>query len=245
MILEIPVFTVEAALQAASFGAHRLELCSGFSEGGLTPGAGALKFIKSKVTVPVFVMIRPRGGDFVYTSEEIAVMQEEIRILKSLGADGFVFGVLTPDGNTDQENCRKLVETAEGLPCTFHRAFDFTTDLFQAMEDVIQCGFQRILTSGGKNSVGEGLKTIQQLLEKGAERMTVMPGGGMKPEWVKPLAESGHLREIHASCKTRRPSRSTVQNTGVALSESGGNKALGEILTVDQQRVEQFLGVIA
>lgn len=245
MILEIPVFTVEAALQAASFGAHRLELCSGFSEGGLTPGAGALKFIKSRVTIPVFVMIRPRGGDFVYTPEELTVMQEEIRILKSLGADGFVFGVLTKDGNIDHERCRKLVESAEGLPCTFHRAFDFTTDLFQALDDIIECGFQRILTSGGKNSVGEGLKTIQQLLEKGADRMIVMPGGGMKPEWVQPLAKGGHLREIHASCKTRRSSKSTVQNTGVALSESEGNKVFGDVLTVDQKLVEQFLGVIA
>ncbi|MEX0904476.1 MAG: copper homeostasis protein CutC [Balneolaceae bacterium] len=236
MILETPVFTIEAALNAASSGVHRLELCSGFHEGGLTPGAGAAGYVKSQVNIPVFVMIRPRGGDFVYAGDEILVMREEIYILKNIGADGFVFGALTPDGHVDKDTCSSLIEAAEGLPCTFHRAFDMAADLDRSLEDIIECGFQRILTSGGKPNVEAGLETIKQLLHQAGNRITIMPGGGMKTEFIKPLAETGYLKEIHASCKCRRPSESKIRKEieGLHSDEPG-------VLTVDKNQVEVFL----
>src|SRR5690606_28383819 len=144
VLLEAPVYTLEAALLAAQSGVARLELCADFAEGGTTPAAGLLSFIKSRVNIPVFVMIRPRGVDFVYLPEELEVMKADIQILKSYGADGFVFGVLEPDGRVNQEACRSLLSVAGGLPCTFHRAFDASADLDQSLEAVIQCGFDRI-----------------------------------------------------------------------------------------------------
>ena len=149
IILEAPVFTLEAAMLAADFGIDRLELCADFGEGGTTPGAGMLAYLKSKVQIPIFVMIRPRGGDFIYSSDELEVMRKEISILKALGADGFVFGILKSDGKVDTEANHSLIKMADGLPCTFHRAFDASSNLDESLEKVIDCGFLRILTSGG------------------------------------------------------------------------------------------------
>ena len=239
MILEAPVFTIEAALRAASSGVHRLELCSGFSEGGLTPGSGVLSYLKSRLSIPIFVMIRPRGGDFVYTADEVGVMKEEIKILKSLGADGFVFGALAPNGRVDKETCYTLREAAGSLPCTFHRAFDVSENMRSSVEDIIECGFQRILTSGGENSVEEGLPVIKDLLHLAGDRITMMPGGGMKPEFIKPLAETGYLREIHASCKQRRPSEHKTRKEIKGLYSGGPG-----VLTIDKQQVRNFLSAM-
>ncbi|MDX1641527.1 MAG: copper homeostasis protein CutC, partial [Balneolaceae bacterium] len=145
ILLESPVFNLEAALQADAYGVDRIELCSSFTEGGLTPGPGLLATLKSKIDIPLFVMIRPRAGNFVYSEEEVEVMQEEVRIFSSLGADGFVFGVLNKDGSVNKKACEKLLTSAGEKPCTFHRAFDVTSNLMKSLEDVIECGFQRIL----------------------------------------------------------------------------------------------------
>lgn len=239
LLLEAPVFTVEAAINAAEFGVHRLELCSDFLEGGETPSAGALKLIKSKVDIPIFVMIRPRGGDFVYTNDELEVMKEDIRMLKQLGADGFVFGVLTPMGEVNIGACEQLIEMAEGLPCTFHRAFDASRNLEKSLEAVIECGFRRILTSGGKNTVAEGQEMIKRLLEKAGNRIVIMPGGGMKPELIDALNGSGYLKEIHASAKAWRGSQSEYWNKDLELSAVPSNQ--DKVLSVSKEAVEKFL----
>jgi len=243
IILEAPVFTLEAAILAADFGVDRLELCADFGEGGTTPGAGMLAYLKSKVQVPIFVMIRPRGGDFVYSMEELEVMKKEINVLKALGADGFVFGVLNPDGKVNINANQSLINIAEGLPCTFHRAFDASSNLDESLERIIDCGFHRILTSGGKNSVTDGLKRIQHLLEKAGKRIIIMPGGGTAPEHLKPLDISGHLREVHSSCKTFRDSQSSYFNPDLQLSEGGA--ASEKVLTVDESLVSAFQKEIA
>src|SRR5690606_2952844 len=152
ILLESPVYTLEAALLAAEYGVDRLELCADFGEGGVTPSAGMLSYLKSKIQIPIFVMIRPRGGDFFYSGEELEVMEKEIEILKSFGADGFVFGVLDAKGSVNKKACSILIRAAGGKPCTFHRAFDASSDMEKALEAVIACGFDRILTSGGKNN---------------------------------------------------------------------------------------------
>src|SRR5690606_14075819 len=133
---------------------------------------------------------------------EIEVMGKEIGILKSCGADGFVFGVLKSDGSVDMEACLSLRGKAEGLPCTFHRAFDVSANLEDSLEKIIACGFQRILTSGGKQTVGEGLGRVKKLLEQAGKRIIIIPGGGTAPEHVRELYATGFLQEVHASCKT-------------------------------------------
>jgi copper homeostasis protein len=242
ILLETPVYTIEAALKAAEFGVDRIELCSSYHEGGETPGAGMLAYLKKKIQIPVFVMIRPRGGDFVYTDEELDVMAEEIRVFSSLGTDGFVFGVLNRDGSVNSDACAKLIETANGKPCTFHRAFDVSRDLEESLEAIIRCGFQRILTSGGKNSMEEGLPKIIRLLELAEGRIIIMPGGGMKPELIEPMLKTGRLREIHASCKEFRPSESRFQNTDVQLLADGAEE--NGILTISRKKVDEYRKVL-
>ncbi|RZS96235.1 copper homeostasis protein CutC [Cecembia calidifontis] len=239
MILEAPVFTIEAALKAASYGVHRLELCSDFGEGGETPSVGALSYLKEKINIPIFVMIRPRGGDFIYTSEELEVMRRDIRILKSFGADGFVFGVLNQDGRVDQKACKLLLDEAEGLPCTFHRAFDICRDKEEAIETLISLGFKRILTSGGENTAALGLSNILQYMIQAAGRIIILPGGGSKVEHIGLLKASGQLKEIHASCKTYRPSTSLYRHPKVSLSND--QATFHQVLTIDEAIVREFL----
>ncbi|MEX2592227.1 MAG: copper homeostasis protein CutC [Anditalea sp.] len=238
LLLEAPVYTLEAALLAPDFGIDRLELCADYGEGGTTPGAGMLAYVKSKIQVPVFAMVRPRGGDFVYSKEELEVMKKEISILKSCGADGFVFGVLQADGKVHRDACSSLVKMSDGLPCSFHRAFDASANLEQSLETIIECGFKRILTSGGRNTVTEGLEMIKNLLLKAEGRIIIMPGGGTAPEHLKELHATGFLREIHASCKTLRLSNSTYFNPYLKL--SGGGDTADKVLTVDKTLVETF-----
>lgn len=235
ILLEIPVFSPGAALEAAVLGADRLELCSSYIEGGLTPGPGLFLYLKKKIEIPIFVMIRPREGDFAYSDAEIEVMQEEIDNFLELGADGFVFGVLNSDGTVHKKACKILVDRAKEKPCTFHRAFDVSSDLMKSLEDVIDCGFKRILTSGGKNSVGEGLPVIQKLLTEAKDQIIIMPGGGMKPEFVDPLRKIGYLKEIHASCKKIKKSKKSE----VKISIEGVNS-----VTISKKNVDDFIPLL-
>tara|TARA_R100001143_G_C3360945_1_gene135543 strand:+ start:107 stop:898 length:792 start_codon:yes stop_codon:yes gene_type:complete len=238
ILLECPVFTVEAALLAAEYGADRLELCSSVAEGGETPGPGLFKYLKRRLSIPIFVMIRPKGGDFVYSDVEIEVMQEEIRIFTSLGADGFVFGALKPDGSVNSRACKLLVKSAGPIPCTFHRAVDASNDIYLALEEIIDCGFKRVLTSGGKNSVGEGVEVINELLNQAKDRIIVIPGGGMKPELVEPLRKTGFLKEIHAGCKMIRRSENRYHDQGVQFNSSPLDP--NSLLTVDKDLMVAF-----
>lgn len=242
ILLETPVYTLEACMQAADSGINRLELCSNFPEGGVTPSAGMLKILKSEIDLPVFVMIRPRGGDFAYTQKELMVMKRDIEILGELGADGFVFGVLDFQGKVNFEACESLLRSANGMPCTFHRAFDASSDHFDSLGKIIDLKFQRILSSGGKNTVGEGISLLKKLMEVAKDRITIMPGGGTKPEHVTELKKTGFLREIHASCKTWRPSKNEFINPDVSFSDDP--KSFSHHLEIDQTVVNQFLEVL-
>lgn len=242
ILLESPVFNVEAAMDAAQFGVDRLELCANFPEGGETPSAGMLKFLKTEIDIPVFVMIRPRGGDFAYSQKELMVMKRDIELLGEHGADGFVFGALDKQGFVDMDSCKSLLRAASGKPCTFHRAFDASADYFDSLEKIIACGFDRILTSGGKNSVTEGMDTLNQLLAKAQDRINIMPGGGTKPEHILELNKSGYLKEIHASCKARVPSANQFVNPDLSFSDDP--KSFTHHLRIDQNVVNQFLEVL-
>ena len=201
--LEIPVFSADDADIAAQLGADRLELCASYSEGGLTPGAGLLKVVKERVDIPIFAMLRPVGGHFNYSELEFEVMGQELKILKSFGADGFVFGILNQDKTVDIKACEKLINMAGGLPCTFHRAFDEVIKPYRALEEIKELGFKRILTSGQQPGVEQGIELLNGLLNFAGDDIIIMPGGGMRPEFINPLNQNRKLKEIHASCRKR------------------------------------------
>jgi len=201
--LEIPIFNADDAVTAARSGADRLELCASYTEGGLTPGAGLLNVVKQYVDIPVFVMLRPVGGHFNYSELDLEVMAEELKLLKLSGADGFVFGILKSDQTVNMEACDKLINLAGELPCTFHRAFDEVSAPFKALQEIKELGFKRILTSGQQPGVGQGIELLNDLLNRADDDIIIMPGGGMKPEFINPLNQSGRLKEIHASCRKK------------------------------------------
>ncbi|MCE2707319.1 MAG: copper homeostasis protein CutC [Algoriphagus sp.] len=220
ILLEAPVFSVQAALDAAHLGIDRLELCANFPEGGETPSAGMLKVLKSELDIPIFVMIRPRGGDFVYTPKELWVMKQDIQLLADLGADGFVFGALDAKGYVQESACESLLRAAGSKPCTFHRAFDASVDLQDSLKKIKSLGFQRILTSGGKNSLSEGLEIVADLLVQAKEALIILPGGGLKPEHLPILKQTGYLKEIHASCKQLLAAENQFINPELSFSSS-------------------------
>lgn len=197
ILVEACVDSVASSLAAERGGARRLELCDALFDGGTTPSAGMIAACKSAVSIPVVVMIRPRGGGFVYSDEERDVMLRDIAIARELGADGIAIGGLQSDGTIDFGFVRSLVETARGLPVTFHRAFDFTPDLAASVELLVEAGVQRVLTSGGAPTAAEGAAAIAHLVRQAGSRITVMAGGGIRENNVKSLVSVSGVREVH------------------------------------------------
>lgn len=178
--LEIACFNEESAMIAANEGADRIELCESYSLGGITPAIETLQRLKVKYDIPIYVMIRPRGGDFIYNDEEFLHMKDELATFYEAGADGFVFGILTPDLKIDVLRNTELVDLAKGKPCTFHRAFDLVQDDVIAMEEVISCGFTTILSSGGDHPAIKGISILMEMKNRAAGRITILVGGGVR-----------------------------------------------------------------
>lgn len=224
--LEICTGDPEGVMEAVRGGADRIELCSGLAEGGLTPSAAMIRFASRYL--PVNVLIRPRGGDFVYTPAELEVMERDIEMAVEARASGIVTGVLTPDGNVDMESCRRLLKNADTLDNTFHRAFDMTADPFKALEDIISLGFKRILTSGQAASAPEGAELIAELKRRASGRIIIMAGAGVNPDNAAELLSTSHADELHASA--RRVIASTAERVGDAVmgeadAPDGGRRA--------------------
>ncbi len=204
-LLEIAVETVEAAEAAERAGADRIELCEDLHVGGITPPGALLEATRKKVKIPIFVMIRPRAGDFVYSTAEFEEMKVGIAAAKRAGADGIVLGVLTHGALVDSKRTRELVSLSNPLPVTFHRACDETTDLPQAMEDVIQTGATRILTSGGDKTALEGMTTIARLVAAAAARIIIVPGAGINPQNISQIVTTTRAREFHSGLSSTLP----------------------------------------
>jgi copper homeostasis protein len=201
-VLEIAVESLEAARAAERGGAHRIELCAHLDIGGITPAIELQREARAVLRIPVQVLIRPRAGDFFYTKNELESMKLQIEAAKQIGAGGVVLGVLKADKSVDIETTRELVRHADPLPVTFHRAFDETPDLLQALEDACGTGAKRILTSGGAKDAITGIPTLRRLLAATDDRIIVMPGGGIRSENVSELLSATGAREIHSGLGT-------------------------------------------
>ncbi len=239
MTCELVVYNVESAFKAQEGGADRIELCDNPADGGTTPSGGTVEVVRQNVTLDVYVMIRPRGGDFVYSSYEFHAMKRDIFQFQKAGVDGFVFGILNPDGTLDKKRCKELIDKAKPLKCTCHRAFDMTRDPFQALEDCIEVGFERILTAGQRPKALEGAELIRQLIEKAGSRIKIMPGSGVNEQTVKEIVSSTGAREIHFSATSERASPMTFRNEAIAAMGEQGNSEF-MLRTVDPERVRRM-----
>ena len=214
---EICANSVASCIAAQEGGADRVELCSGIPEGGTTPSFGMIRKARASIDIGLNVIIRPRGGDFLYSEDELEEMIHDIRIAEELGADGLVFGCLTKEGNIDKKAMSILMEAAGNLPVTFHRAFDHSADPLKALEDIIELGCARILTSGCRPTALEGADLLAQLVEKAGDRIIIMPGCGVKESNIAEIARLSGAREFHFSAREPVESGMLFRNPDVAM----------------------------
>ena len=219
MLVEVCAYSLESCLTAQEAGAGRIELCGGLSEGGTTPSAGLIQLARQHVSIPLYVMIRPRGGDFLYSETERAVMRADIQTAKSFGADGVVLGALRADGTVDEPLTRQLIDLAYPLPVTFHRAFDMTRDPLEALEAIIRTGAARILTSGQQPTAEAGLATLLRLTEQAAGRIELMAGVGISAHNINQFKDVG-LGAVHLSGKASRPSLMQYRQPNVQMASA-------------------------
>lgn len=233
---EICANSVESCVEAEKGGADRVELCAAIPEGGTTPSYGEIVMARRMIGIKLHVIIRPRGGDFIYTPLELATMVEDIRMARMAGADGLVFGCLTATGDVDMTAMTRLMAAAESLPVTFHRAFDRCRDPFAALEQLIGLGVKRILTSGQQPTAPEGAALLKELQEKSAGRIAIMAGCGVNENNIRQLAETTGITEFHFSAREKKKSHSLLRNTEVAMGAAGVDEYTREVTTAARVR---------
>jgi copper homeostasis protein len=243
VLVEVCVDSAASAVAAERGGAARVELCSGLIEGGITPSAGLIEITRSAVSLPIHVMIRPRGGDFCYEPEEFEIMQRDIVLAKQLGTGGVVFGILDVNGNVDVARTRRLTDLARPLAVTFHRAFDMTPDLFRALEDVCAAGVDRLLTSGGESTSLQGQGMIAQLVRKAEGRIAIMPGSGIKAESARSFVERTGVKEVHAGLRSAILSPMQHRNPRVSMGSVDGREY--QRFVVLEERVRKLCDALA
>jgi copper homeostasis protein len=229
-LLEVAANSLASALAAQAGGAGRIELCSGLELGGLTPSQGQIALVREQVPLPLYVLIRPRAGDFLYSEADMETMRRDIEACAALGCDGVVLGVLEADGRVDTSRCRALIAAAGSMGVTFHRAFDMTRDLSRSLEEVIALGVERVLTSGAARSALEGADTLRMLVEQAGDRIIVMPGAGVRPDNISELARFTGAREFHASARRDLPSG--MHHANVVLTDMSGGEIRSEVREV-------------
>lgn len=222
----------ESALRAQEGGADRVELCAGIPEGGTTPSAGEIVKARQLLTdTRLHVIIRPRGGDFCYTPDELDIMTYDIGVARKVGADGVVTGVLRPDGTVNIEAMRRLMDAAQSMSVTFHRAFDVCRDPFEAMEEIISLGCDRILSSGQEPTAEKGMALLGQLNGRAAGRIIIMPGCGVNAGNIVRIARATGCREFHFSGRSKVASAMRYRNPRVSMSGTEGSDEYGRLLT--------------
>ena len=232
--LEVIGFTIESCLIAQAAGAHRIELCDNPSEGGTTPSYGFIKTARENLSIELYPIIRPRGGDFLYSEIEFEVMKADIQICKNLGCDGVVIGMLNSDGTVDKQRCKELVDIAQPMGVSFHRAFDRTKDPFKALEDIISIGCERILTSGQKSVATDGAALLNELVKQANGRIIIMPGSGVRSDNVENLVKKTNATEFHTSARTYADSKMEFINESMDEQLTSVTTLSNEIKTIIQ-----------
>ena len=238
---EICANSVESCLAAQEGGADRVELCAGIPEGGTTPSYGEIKLARKLLTkTKLHVIIRPRGGDFLYTPLELERMEEDIRICRELGVDGVVFGCLTEEGEIDREANRRLVELARPMSVTFHRAFDRTADPMKALEDIISLGCNRILTSGQQPKAIDGISLLAQLEKKLKEYplppIQLLAGSGVNEENIRQIFDATGIHEYHFSARVNVVSKMKHYNHEVYMGAKGADESYSLVTSAEKVR---------
>lgn len=199
--LEVCCFNYESCLIAERAGADRLELCADPADGGTTPAFGTIKQVKEKTSIQVYQIIRPRGGDFFYSDDEFSMMKSDVLLCRELGCEGVVIGLLNRDGSIDKERSKRLIQLAYPMGVTFHRAFDRALHPFEALEDIIETGCERILTSGQLPTAMEGIEMLNELVRQANDRIIIMPGSGIRASNIEAIAKQTGATEFHSSAR--------------------------------------------
>lgn len=240
-IIEICANSAQSCVEAEMGGASRVELCAGIPEGGTTPSYGEIKTAQALTsTIDINVIIRPRGGDFLYTEAEVEAMLLDIELCKQLGVHGVVFGCLTSDGDIDVPLMRRLIEAAKPLSVTCHRAFDVCRDPFAALEQLIELGCDRILTSGQQSTAEKGIPLLKQLVERAGQRIIIMPGCGVREGNIARIEAETGAREFHTSARSVVHSQMRYRKEEVPMGSSAVTSEF-ETVQTDREKVKQFV----
>lgn len=242
-ILEVCAGSLASALAAQEGGASRVELCDNLYEGGTTPSIGTIELARLKLSIKLHVIIRPRGGDFLYTDLEYVIIKRDVERCRNARVDGVVIGFLTPEGRVDIDRTREIVELSRPMTVTFHRAFDMSRDPFEALEDLKIAGVDRILTSGQKNLAPDGADLIARLIRQSSGKVVIMPGGGLNEVNIADFAEQVHAKEYHATLRRVVESRMEFRRGDVFM---GGLPSIPEfsILETDPGRVSAMVAAL-
>ncbi|MCK5821881.1 MAG: copper homeostasis protein CutC [Bacteroidales bacterium] len=241
--VEICVGSLNSSLAAQEGGANRIELCDNLYEGGTTPSYGTIKVVRKSLNIPIHVIIRPRGGDFLYNPIEFEAMKEDVLMCKDLGIAGVVIGILLADGKIDESRTAQLVALARPMSITFHRAFDMTPDPWMALSSLKALGIDRVLTSGQRNTAVEGSGMIKQLIKEAGTEIGILPGGGLNEENIEIFAKSTGAKEFHATLRSLMDSKMIFRNESVSM---GGLPQIPEfsIKETDPEKVANFVSII-
>jgi copper homeostasis protein len=241
--LEICCGSIDDAIEAEKGGADRVELCSALFLGGLTPSLGTIQEAKRRLKIPVVVMVRPRAGGFAYSEAEMASMERDVEAAVEAGADGIVFGILQADGRIDLARCRRIRQLIGERQAVFHRAFDVTPDPYEALEQLVDLGITRVLTSGQKDSVPEGVELIRKLIERAGERIEILPGGGIQSWNVKEMIEKTGCGQVHLTAWKMVSDTSTQVRPGITF---GGalHPAEDRFQMTDAEMVRRLAGLL-
>ena len=243
ILFEACVDSVESALNVEAGGADRIELCADLLEGGITPSYAMLKLVIEKLTIPVNVLVRPRGGDFLYTDYEFEVIKRDIEYCKQIGVNGVVIGILNDDGTVDKVRTEELVKAARPMSVTFHRAFDMTREPEEALNTLIELGVDRLLTSGQEADVHKGIPTLKKLVEIANNRIIIMPGGGVDELNIKKVVEKTGVKEIHASAREKARSKMNYINTRTSMSDSKSMEEY-DLMVTSEEKIRAIVNAI-
>jgi len=243
MLIEVCATSLQSALNAQKGGAKRVELCDNLYEGGTTPGPGTLHLARKKLHIKLHVLIRPRGGDFLYSDLEFEIIKQDIEFCKEIGCDGVVIGFLNADGTIDIEKTVEAIKLARPMSVTFHRAFDMTRDPLESLDQLMLLGADRLLTSGQKNKAPDGKELIGELVKKAGEKIIIMPGSGINEENILMMHEFTGAKEFHLTGQIQVESKMKYRKESIFL---GGLKEIPEysIAETEVDRIRRVTNII-